>query len=70
MMFLLELYGYKTRTPSQAKYDAKFLHDPLCDASCLFRDISQADYMSLYSRVGLTEAYCAKLCFVYKNFNF
>ena len=31
---------------------------------------TQADDMSLYSRVGLTEAYYVKLCFVYKNFNF
>ena len=31
---------------------------------------AQADYMSLYNRVGLTEAYYVKLCFVYKNFNF
>ena len=46
------------------------LHDSPCDTSCLSRDIPRADYMSLYSRVGLTEAYYVKLCFVYKNFNF
>lgn len=44
MMFLLELYGYKTWTPSQAKYDAVYMIH--YDASCLFRDISQGDYMA------------------------